>query len=149
MCAQGDSTWFIERCLARSLSGVALSSICDPQAAALCHAAGEGAELQLRFGGKTAPEADSGPPIDALVKVSTRAPRPHSARLPLPLCTFALAARTRCTWTEDWENTWTALGLLHLLQQRRLGLLDCDHACPPACLAHCFTLWRVGLARRW
>ena len=37
----------------------------------LCHAAGEGAQLQLRFGGKTAPLADSGPPIDAMVTIRT------------------------------------------------------------------------------
>jgi microcystin degradation protein MlrC len=33
----------------------------------LCHAAGPGARLQLRFGGKT--EALGGDPIDALVEV--------------------------------------------------------------------------------
>ena len=125
MCAQGDSTWFIERCLARSLSGVALSSICDPQAAALCHAAGEGAELQLRFGGKTAPEADSGPPIDALVKVST-----PTTQCPLAVAAMHVAARTCWTWTVA------------------LGLSDCDHACAGR-LADCLTLWRAGLASRW
>ena len=31
--------------------------------------AGEGSTLQLRFGGKTAPLADSGPPVDGLVAV--------------------------------------------------------------------------------
>ena len=101
-CGQGDSTWFIERCLARSLSGVAISSICDPQAAALCHAAGEGAELQLRFGGKTAPEADSGPPIDALVKVST-----PTTQCPLAVAAVHVAAPTCLTWR--------ALGLMHLV----------------------------------
>ena len=32
-------------------------------------AAGEGAQLQLRLGGKTAPLEDSGAPVDALVNV--------------------------------------------------------------------------------
>lgn len=61
----------ILRALEMNLKGVAVSSICDPQAVILCHAAGEGAKLQLRFGGKTAPLADSGPPIDAMVTIRT------------------------------------------------------------------------------
>ena len=65
----GDSTWFLHECMARRIPGVALATIYDPQAAGLCHAAGEGAQLQLRFGGKTAPLADSGAPIDAMVRV--------------------------------------------------------------------------------
>ena len=43
----GDSTWFIHECLARGTPGVAVGTIWDPQAAALCHAAGEGAALQV------------------------------------------------------------------------------------------------------
>ena len=61
----------ILRALELNLKGVAVTSICDPQAVILCHAAGEGAKLHLRFGGKTAPLADSGPPIDALVTIRT------------------------------------------------------------------------------
>ena len=56
----GDSTFMILEYLERGVAGVAVSSICGPQAVILCHAAGEGAQLQLRFGGKTAPLADSG-----------------------------------------------------------------------------------------
>ena len=65
----GDATWIVQRCLSEGIDGVAFATIWDPQAARLCHAAGEGATLQLRFGGKTAPEAHSGAPIDALVTV--------------------------------------------------------------------------------
>eukprot|EP01046_Picozoa_sp_COSAG06_P013580 COSAG06_NODE_825_length_12067_cov_4.396975_4_plen_491_part_00 len=48
-------------------ANVGFGPIYDPQAVQLCHAAGEGATLQLRFGGKT--ERLGGEPIDALVLV--------------------------------------------------------------------------------
>ena len=65
----GDATWIVRRCIDERVDGVAFSTVWDPQAVRLCHAAGEGATLQLRFGGKTAPAADSGEPIDARVTV--------------------------------------------------------------------------------
>ena len=64
----GDGTVLLERILADGRLGtVAFSSIFDPQAVALCHAAGEGSTLQLRFGGKTSHLG--GQPIDARVNV--------------------------------------------------------------------------------
>lgn len=44
----GDGTWFVQEVLARQTPGVAFATIFDPQAASLCHAAGEGARLQVR-----------------------------------------------------------------------------------------------------
>jgi microcystin degradation protein MlrC len=66
--AAGDNTTFLRRLIERGISGAALAPIWDPVAVSLCHAAGEGARLPLRFGGKTA--ATSGQPIDALVTVT-------------------------------------------------------------------------------
>ncbi len=64
----GDSTILLRMALDMGLSGVAVGSIWDPMAVRLCHAAGEGARLMLRFGGKTSNTA--GEPIDALVEVT-------------------------------------------------------------------------------
>ena len=65
----GDATHILRRCIDRGIGGVAFSTVWDPMAVKLCHAAGVGAELQLRFGGKTSPAAVSGHPIDAMVTV--------------------------------------------------------------------------------
>ena len=46
---------------------MALGTVWDPGAIGLCKAAGVGADLQLRFGGKT--HHLSGQPIDAMVHV--------------------------------------------------------------------------------
>ncbi|WP_305985988.1 M81 family metallopeptidase [Roseibium sp. MMSF_3544] len=64
----GDSTILLQHVLDQNLKGVALGTIWDPMAVRLCFAAGEGAELDLRFGGKTS--AHAGQPIDARVKVT-------------------------------------------------------------------------------
>jgi len=63
----GDSTVLTRLSLDRGLAGVAVGSIWDPMAVRLCHAAGKGASLPLRFGGKTS--AVAGDPIDAEVEV--------------------------------------------------------------------------------
>ena len=67
----GDSTNLLRPLLASAkanrLGGLAVGSVCDPQAVQLCTAAGEGAQLQLRFGGKL--HMAGGEPIDALVEV--------------------------------------------------------------------------------
>ncbi|WP_026791052.1 M81 family metallopeptidase [Pleomorphomonas oryzae] len=63
----GDATVILEELLARSASNVAVGLIWDPIAVQICMAAGEGAEIPLRFGAKSAPF--TGDPIDALVKV--------------------------------------------------------------------------------
>ena len=63
----GDSTIILREAMAQNLTSVAFGTIWDPMAVRLCHAAGEGAELDLRFGGKTS--SVSGDPVDARVTV--------------------------------------------------------------------------------
>ena len=63
----GDSTFLIAELLKYPEIPAAVGALWDPQAAAFCIAAGPGAEMPLRFGGKAA--ATSGTPIDAIVKV--------------------------------------------------------------------------------
>jgi microcystin degradation protein MlrC len=65
--AASDNTVILRRLLERQVQGVALGPIWDPIAVRFCFAAGEGARLPLRFGGKTAPT--SGQPVDAEVRV--------------------------------------------------------------------------------
>ncbi len=65
--APGDSTHVLRRLMERGVRDVAFGPMWDPVAVRFCFAAGEGAKLPLRFGGKTAPA--SGLPIDALVTV--------------------------------------------------------------------------------
>ncbi len=59
----GDGTLILRRMLERGIGNFALATIWDPIAVNFCRAAGEGARLQLRFGGKAGP--DGGAPIDA------------------------------------------------------------------------------------
>ncbi|MDI6836283.1 MAG: M81 family metallopeptidase [Rhizobiaceae bacterium] len=63
----GDSTVIVEELLARGATDVAVGMIWDPIAVQLCMAAGEGAEIPLRFGAKSAP--GTGNPVDGLVEV--------------------------------------------------------------------------------
>jgi microcystin degradation protein MlrC len=63
----GDSTIILRRLIDRGIRDAAVGSIWDPIAVRNCIVAGEGAEIPLRFGAKTAP--DTGSPIDAMVKV--------------------------------------------------------------------------------
>jgi microcystin degradation protein MlrC len=65
--APGDSTVILRRLIERGVQGAALAPIWDAMAVRLCFMAGEGGQLRLRLGGKTAPT--SGQPIDALVTV--------------------------------------------------------------------------------
>jgi microcystin degradation protein MlrC len=64
----GDSTILLAEALASGVSNAALGPLWDPMAVRICFAAGQGAELDLRFGGKTS--AHAGPPIDAHVRVN-------------------------------------------------------------------------------
>ena len=66
--APGDSTVILRRLIERNVQGAALAPIWDPMAVRLCFMAGEGGQIQLRFGGKTA--LASGQPIDARVTVT-------------------------------------------------------------------------------
>ena len=65
--APSDNTNVIHRLLARGSSDAAVGPVWDPLAVELCMAAGVGATLPLRFGGKTA--ATSGAPVDGDVTV--------------------------------------------------------------------------------
>ncbi len=63
----GDATVILAEMLARGVTNAAVGMIWDPIAVQICMAAGEGAEIPLRFGAKSAP--GTGYPIDGLVKV--------------------------------------------------------------------------------
>lgn len=65
-CA-GDGTFVLKALLETSAARIAVATIWDPVAVSFCFAAGEGARIAMRFGGKASP--DAGPPIDALVEV--------------------------------------------------------------------------------
>ncbi|HCH72731.1 MAG TPA: microcystin LR degradation protein MlrC-like protein [Ochrobactrum sp.] len=63
----GDGTYVLRRLIERRIDNVGVATIWDPIAVTFCHAAGEGAVIDLRFGGKSGPLA--GEPIDARVTV--------------------------------------------------------------------------------
>ncbi|TIT07066.1 MAG: M81 family metallopeptidase, partial [Mesorhizobium sp.] len=63
----GDGTIVLREMLKRGVNKVGVATIWDPIAVTFCHAAGEGAVIDLRFGGKAGPQA--GEPIDARVTV--------------------------------------------------------------------------------
>ncbi|WP_226623659.1 M81 family metallopeptidase [Alloyangia pacifica] len=75
-CA-GDGTYVLLSLIARGVDKVAVGAIWDPVAVSFCHAAGLGATLRLRFGGKAGAEA--GPPIDAEIKVIHLAQEGHQS----------------------------------------------------------------------
>ena len=63
----GDGTVILRRLIERGVKRAGVATIWDPMAVTFCHAAGEGARLKLRFGGKAGAEA--GEPVDADVEV--------------------------------------------------------------------------------
>ncbi len=63
----GDSTIILREMMARNIGNAALATIWDPIAVRTSMSAGEGACLQLRFGGKMSPVG--GEPIDACITV--------------------------------------------------------------------------------
>lgn len=63
----GDSTYFLKDLLDRHVANAAFAMIWDPLAAQLAAAAGVGATIDLRLGGKTGPS--SGAPLDVRAKV--------------------------------------------------------------------------------
>ncbi|MEM7022233.1 MAG: M81 family metallopeptidase [Pseudomonadota bacterium] len=65
----GDNTVLLKAMIAAGVENAAVATIWDPMAVRVCHAAGEGARLKLRFGGKSC--AGIGDPIDAEVTVKT------------------------------------------------------------------------------
>ncbi len=65
--AASDSTFLIRACLERGLTDVAIGLLWDPVVVDMAFAAGEGAILDMRIGGKAGPM--SGDPLDLKVKV--------------------------------------------------------------------------------
>ncbi len=65
--APSDSTFILQRLLARGVRDAASGLYWDPVAVRFCMEAGEGARLRLRIGGKCGP--DSGEPVDLAVTV--------------------------------------------------------------------------------
>jgi len=65
--APGDSTFILRALLNRSTEGAAIATIWDPIAAGIAAEAGEGAQLDLRIGGKMGPS--SGDPVDVHARV--------------------------------------------------------------------------------
>jgi len=63
----GDATVLLQEMLDRGAENVAFGTIWDPIAVQICMAAGEGAEIALRFGAKSAP--GTGSPIDGRVEI--------------------------------------------------------------------------------
>ncbi|ABY39715.1 hypothetical protein DK68_1606 [Brucella suis] len=63
----GDGTYILRRLIERGVNNAGIATIWDPIAVTFCHAAGEGAVIDLRFGGKSGPLG--GEPIDARVTV--------------------------------------------------------------------------------
>jgi len=90
--AAGDSTFILRRLLERGIGNVALGALWDLGAVHVCKAAGMGAELALRVGGKCGPA--SGQPVD--LRVTVRAVVPDHTQ-------SALGTRERlgdCVWVE-------------------------------------------------
>ena len=61
------STFILKALLDRKVKDAAIAMIWDPGAVKLAFEVGEGAELDIRLGGKLGPQ--SGPPVDARAKV--------------------------------------------------------------------------------
>lgn len=97
----GDATVILKELMARGATGVAVGTIWDPIAVQLCFVAGEGAELHLRFGGKSAPL--TGEPCDALVRIVTLAPEAEM-KFGESLAPFGPAARVALLTAEGRET---------------------------------------------
>ena len=65
--AASDSTFILRALLDRKVKDAAIGMIWDPGAVKLAFEVGEGAELDIRLGGKLGPQ--SGPPVDARARV--------------------------------------------------------------------------------
>ncbi len=88
----GDSTFLIKELLKHPDVPAAVGALWDPQAVAFCLAAGPGATMPLRFGGKAA--ATSGRPIDAVVTVRATT---EDLRIPFEQSTVSLGAAAAIT----------------------------------------------------
>lgn len=70
--APGDSTWMLRRLIERGVPGAAVGPLWDPGAVRTAFAAGVGAQLPMRIGGKVC--ALSGQPLDAECRVLALVP---------------------------------------------------------------------------
>lgn len=66
--APGDATFMLQRLIERQIDSVALGPLWDPGAVRIACAAGTGARLSLRIGGKTGPASGDPVDCDCLVK---------------------------------------------------------------------------------
>lgn len=88
----GDATVVLQELLTSGVTDAAIGTIWDPMAVQICMAAGEGAEIPLRFGAKSAP--GTGNPIDGIVKIA-RLVRNAEMRFGESLAPFGDAAHIR------------------------------------------------------
>jgi microcystin degradation protein MlrC len=77
--APGDSTFLLDALLRRNIGNAALALLWDPEAVNIATDAGQGAQLSVRIGGKTA--VTSGPPLDVLAEVVRIVESPHQRGL--------------------------------------------------------------------
>lgn len=131
--APSDATHLVRAVAAAALGPVAAGLIWDPIALQICEAAGEGADLQLRIGGKASPL--SGAPLDLdvnVVRLTARLEQPfgggvwsagRAARLAAGDLTLILTEhRTQCFAAE----AFTALGV-DLASQRAVIVKSSNH----------------------
>jgi microcystin degradation protein MlrC len=131
--AASDNTNIIRRLPERGMTDAAVGPVWDPVAVAFCHAAGLGATLPLRFGGKAA--ATSGAPIDGEATVIGLARDGHqmfgSARVPFGdgagirvngVEVALIARRTQAFGTEIFSS----LGI-DLAAKRYIGVKSTNH----------------------
>ncbi|MGU3401414.1 M81 family metallopeptidase [Brucellaceae bacterium D45D] len=64
----GDATYIIRRMMERGFDNFGVATLWDPVAVSFCHAAGEGAELDIRIGGKSSWQG--GEPLDLTVIIT-------------------------------------------------------------------------------
>jgi microcystin degradation protein MlrC len=90
--AAGDSTFLLHALIERRIGNAIIGPLWDPVATQFCFAAGKGAVLKLRIGGKVGP--DSGVPVDAVINVEGLARDAHMrfGGLPTPMGDAALVS---------------------------------------------------------
>ncbi len=103
----GDATVLLSELMAQGATNVAVGTIWDPIAVQICFAAGEGAEIALRFGAKSAPQ--TGNPIDQRVTI-VKLVRDAQMRFGESRVPFGDAARIRFDGIEVILNSTRAQG---------------------------------------
>jgi len=131
--AASDNTNIIRRLIERRMTDAAVGPVWDPVAVEFCHAAGLGATLPLRFGGKAA--ATSGSPVDGEATViglasdgyqmfgSARVPFGDGAGIRVNGVEVALISRRVQAFGTE---IFTALGI-DLASKRYIGVKSTNH----------------------